>query len=84
MFLRPQHFQQHALFQEQTQASLLHLTHRHAWGVQRLALDEAALKGGIVRVDELTLLFRDGTLLQAPSHAPLPLSRDLAPCLRSA
>ncbi|ERE19347.1 MULTISPECIES: type VI secretion system baseplate subunit TssK [Chromobacteriaceae] len=78
MFLRPQHFQQHALFQEQAQASLLQLTHRHAWGVQRLALDEAALKGGLVRVDELTLLFRDGTLLQAPAHTPLPLSRDLA------
>ncbi|POA98470.1 type VI secretion system baseplate subunit TssK [Chromobacterium sinusclupearum] len=78
MFLRPQHFQQQALFQEQTQSSLLQLTHRHAWGIHRLTLDEAALKGGMIRVDELAMLFRDGTLYQAPSHGPLPLSRDLA------
>ncbi|MFC3531977.1 type VI secretion system baseplate subunit TssK [Vogesella facilis] len=78
MFLRPQHFQQQSLFLEQDAVLRQQLLSRHAWGVQQLGLDEQALKGGMVRVDALGLLFRDGTCYQAPQSAPLPLSRDLA------
>jgi len=77
MFLRPQHFQQQFLFQEQNQTQRLRLTERHTWGVAQCELDEAALKTGLVRANQLSLLFPDGTLYQAPSAAMLPLSRDL-------
>lgn len=78
MLLRPQHFQQQSLLQEQEQAMRQRLTARHVWGVQRFRMDEQSLKGGVVRVDGLTIVFRDGCLYQAPENAPLPLSRDLA------
>ncbi|MCQ4146099.1 type VI secretion system baseplate subunit TssK [Vogesella sp. AC12] len=78
MFLRPQHFQQQTLFLEQDAAIRQQLLCRHAWGVQQLRLDESALKGGLVRLDALGVLFRDGALYQAPQAAPLPLSRDLS------
>lgn len=77
MFLRPQHFQQQAIFQEHQQAEIRNLLSRHAWGVQKFQLDQAALRGGHVRLDALELLFRDGVLFQAPQAEPVPLSRDL-------
>ncbi|WP_174875427.1 type VI secretion system baseplate subunit TssK [Vogesella oryzae] len=78
MFLRPQHFQQQALFLEQDAIRRQQQLSRHAWGVQQFDLDEQALRGGMVRVDALGMLFRDGSCYQAPQSAPLPLSRDLA------
>lgn len=77
MFLRPQHFQQQSLFLEQKATALLQQSHRHQWGVTQLQLDEQALKEGVVRIDLLAVMFRDGTLYQAPAHSALPLSRDL-------
>lgn len=77
MFLRPQHFQQQALQLEQESALRFQLGLRHPWGVQALSLDEQALKAGMLRVDRLQLVFRDGTIFRAPDAAPLPLSRDL-------
>lgn len=82
MFLRPQHFQQQALHGEWLLAQAMHGLRRHAWGVSTLVIDPEALKGGIVRFDEITLGFRDGTRYAAPRHDPLPASRnlnDLAP-----
>lgn len=77
MFLRPQHFQQQFLFLEQCLTRRLQLSGRHGWGVVHCALDEQALKTGQIRADALSVLFRDGTLYQAPESAVLPLSRDL-------
>ncbi|QLI81294.1 type VI secretion system baseplate subunit TssK [Chitinibacter fontanus] len=77
MFLRPQHFQQQAIFHDNQQAQIRQLFSRHAWGLQKLDIDLAALRGGQVRIDTLELLFRDGTLFQAPQAEPLPLSRNL-------
>ncbi|MDN0074143.1 type VI secretion system baseplate subunit TssK [Crenobacter sp. SG2303] len=77
MFLRPQHFQQQTLFQDQRLAKALQISMRHGWGVQELAIDETALRSGQLRVNALALQFRDGTLYQAPGEEPLPLARDL-------
>ncbi|WP_432719733.1 type VI secretion system baseplate subunit TssK [Jeongeupia wiesaeckerbachi] len=78
MFLRPQHFQQQALHHANQLTHAVHSHHRHAWGLQGLELDDAALRGGQIRVDALSLLFRDGTAFRAPATEPLPRSRDLA------
>jgi type VI secretion system protein ImpJ len=77
MFLRPQHFQQQSLLQDYQQAETRQLLSRHSWGLQKFQIDEVALRGGQVRLDSLSLLFRDGCLFQAPQCEPLPLSRDL-------
>lgn len=77
MFLRPQHFQQLSHYQEQQLAHLHHTTKRNGWGMRLFNLDRDALKGGLIRIDALSVLFRDGTLVTAPEHDPLPLSRNL-------
>ncbi len=78
MFLRPQHFQQQVLMLEQEASARFQLSLRHAWGVRSLSLDEQALKAGMLRVDRLHLVFRDGALFRAPEAVPLPLSRDMS------
>ncbi|WP_035055128.1 type VI secretion system baseplate subunit TssK [Andreprevotia chitinilytica] len=78
MFLRPQHFQQQALFAHNTAAEVLHSIQRHAWGLGSVELDAGALRGGLIRADQLQVTFRDGTRYTAPEREPLPLSRDLS------
>ncbi|XZG71806.1 type VI secretion system baseplate subunit TssK [Chitinibacteraceae bacterium HSL-7] len=78
MFLRPQHFQQQALFHEHQLADRLAQLHRHGWGLLALELDEAGLNAGHVRLDRLDLAFRDGAVFRSPQQAPLPLQRDLS------
>jgi type VI secretion system protein ImpJ len=77
MFVRPQHFQQQALFAENTIAEARQGVQRHAWGIRKLELDPGALSGGRIQATQLEVVFPDGTLYVAPSREPLPLSRDL-------
>ncbi|TJZ63947.1 type VI secretion system baseplate subunit TssK [Chitiniphilus eburneus] len=77
MFLRPQHFQQQALFGDNAVAEALQSIRRHAWGLRSLELDHAALKSGLIRADQMSVTFHDGTQFAAPAREPLPLSRDL-------
>lgn len=78
LFLRPQHFQQQALFIESCLTKNLQQVHSHPWGVRCARLDPDALRGGTIRLQELELAFRDGMHVTAPAEAPLPLSRNLA------
>jgi type VI secretion system protein ImpJ len=78
MFLRPQHFQQQVMFLEQGLSNRLNLTQRNDWGVARCQLDEDGLKAGVIRFNDLSLLFRDGTLYQAPLSSNLPPSREIS------
>lgn len=78
LFLRPQHFQQQALFNETALAQVLRQVHGNPWGVRRSALDADALRGGQVRPNLLELVFRDGAQVDAPSNDPLPAARNLA------
>ncbi|WP_047391524.1 type VI secretion system baseplate subunit TssK [Chitinibacter sp. ZOR0017] len=77
MFLRPQHFQQQHLFTEAALSTERQLFHRYAWGVRRFQIDQEALRGGQIRLDQLEVLFKDGTQCAAPLHDPLPLGRNL-------
>jgi type VI secretion system protein ImpJ len=78
LFLRPQHFQQQALFLESCIAQNLRHVRANPWGLRRSAIDEDALRGGILRLNDLELIFRDGVRANAPADSPLPLSRNLA------
>ncbi|MRW89095.1 type VI secretion system baseplate subunit TssK [Duganella sp. FT80W] len=78
LFLRPQHFQQ----QDQYHEARLHQTtqalHPYLWGVRDIAWDWDALKAGKLRLEALSLIFRDGEIVDAPSSAPLPPAVDLS------
>ncbi|HEX7649744.1 MAG TPA: type VI secretion system baseplate subunit TssK [Noviherbaspirillum sp.] len=78
MFLRPQHFQQQAQFDEGLAARIITQSAAFPWGVRKLVLDSDALRAGQVRVDTLDLVFQDGFHVDAPGGCPLPSSRELA------
>ena len=78
LFLRPQHFQQQALFFESSIAQSLRLTRGNPWGIRKATLDTDALRGGVLRLHALDMVFRDGVQIDAPGETPLPLSRNLA------
>lgn len=78
LFLRPQHFQQHALFFESCVAQGLRHIRANPWGVRRAVLDADALRGGTLRLDLLDIVFRDGTHVDAPASNPLPPTRSIA------
>jgi type VI secretion system protein ImpJ len=77
LFLRPQHFQQQALFVDNAIAETLHHVQRHAWGVRRVELDAGALRTGNIRVSVLEVIFREGIRFSSPDKEPASLSRDL-------
>lgn len=77
MFLRPQHFQQQALLDEDAVSRMVHQTAAYPWGVRKLEVDADALQSGLLRIDVLDLVFQDGFHVDAPGTEPLPSSRDL-------
>lgn len=77
MFLRPQHFQQQALFTEQAIAQLSHQIHAYPWGVRKVEIDIEALRAGQVCVNALELVYQDGVYVNAPGNEPLPAARNL-------
>ncbi|UMR30419.1 type VI secretion system baseplate subunit TssK [Massilia sp. MB5] len=78
LFLRPQHFQQ----QDQYHEARLHHTaqalHPYLWGIQALQIDAGALKANTLRLQALSIIFRDGEVVDAPGSDPLPPAIDLA------
>lgn len=78
MFLRPQHFQQQALRDENLAAEMLQSVQRYSWGVRRLDLDTSVLREGLIRTNRLEATFRDGTRFDAPDNDPLPQSRNMS------
>lgn len=77
MFLRPQHFQHQAQFDESISSRVLLQTAAFPWGVSRVELDADALRTGLLRTDALTLVFQDGFHIDAPGADPLPSARAL-------
>ena len=77
LFLRPQHFQQQALFADARMGEMLRLMHAHPWGIQGVAIDADALAAGSLHLNQLQAVFQDGTQFDAPGADPLPLARDL-------
>jgi len=78
MFLRPQHFQQQALFIEQTMSQVLRQVHAHPWGIRSAELDSDALRSGLLRINALDMIYQDGVQVRAPGNDPLPAARNLA------
>ena len=78
LFLRPQHFQQQDQYHEHRLHETVKAMHPYAWGVGHLRLDREALVGNSLRVLELSLIFPDGELYNAPGNDDLPEAVDLS------
>lgn len=72
LFLRPQHFQQQDRYHEARLGQTASALHPYCWGVRRLTVDLDALRHGVLRIDELSLLFQDGEVVRAPGGDALP------------
>ncbi len=77
MLLAPQHFQQAARRSESLLAYGLAAACPYPWGISRLAVDHAALIGGLLRVEQLEAVLPDGLLVLHPSAGDQPLELDL-------
>jgi len=77
LFLRPQHFQQQDRYHEARLNRTVQAMHPYLWGVHHLVWDEDAIKAGRLRLEQLSLIFRDGEIIDAPYSAPLPTPVDL-------
>lgn len=78
LFLKPQHFQQQDLYHEQRLAQTMHATHPYLWGASQLRLDRDALESGLLRFNEVRVVWPDGDTLDAPATDRLPDARNLA------
>jgi type VI secretion system protein ImpJ len=78
LFLRPQHFQQQDQYHEHRLHERIKALHPYAWGVSHLQVDREALLSNTLRVLELSLIFPDGEIYNAPGNDDLPESVDLS------
>ena len=78
LFLRAQHFQQQDQYHEARLRHTMQAAHPYLWGVRQLTWDLDALKAGKLRLEALSLIFRDGEIIDAPFSTPLPPSVDLS------
>ncbi|MDY0108338.1 MAG: type VI secretion system baseplate subunit TssK [Candidatus Krumholzibacteria bacterium] len=77
MFLGPQHFQQVDRRWRAEAAARLRLARSYAHGVIRLRFDTEALGSSRLQLKELSAVWPDGDLVQAPGVDELPPSRNL-------
>ena len=78
LFLRPQHFQQQDRYHEARLHHTAQALHPYLWGIRGIEWDYDALKADRLRLQSLSLIFRDGEIVDAPSSDPLPAAIDLS------
>ena len=64
MMLSPQHFQQNDIYWQQQLRHLMAQLQPYYWGVLDIAIDEALLRDGKVRIDRLRCVMPDGLVVQ--------------------
>ena len=78
LFLRPQHFQQQDHYHERRLHEMAQALHPYSWGVLNLQYDKDALSNNTLRLLELSLIFQDGEIINAPVVDDLPDPIDLS------
>ncbi len=78
LFLRPQHFQRQDAYHEWRLAESIRTVHPYAWGLRRCRVDVESLQSGVLRLDDLALVFPDGEFYTAPGEDDLPPALGLA------
>lgn len=71
LFLQPQHFQQNDARLENLMTRHLACLQPHAWGLVSMRLSEAALASRQCRIEQLSVRFTDGSLVEYPGNAVL-------------
>jgi type VI secretion system protein ImpJ len=61
LFMQPQHFQQAELFAESLSSPLKQFLQPHFWGVNKMSVDEGALRGKVCALSDGEFIFQDGT-----------------------
>ena len=74
LFLRPQHFQLQDAYHEDRLRGTAAVLHPYAWGLRSASFDRDALANGVLRAQELSVVFPDGELYSAPGAEALPPS----------
>ncbi|MGE0012182.1 MAG: type VI secretion system baseplate subunit TssK [Azoarcus sp.] len=72
LFLRPQHFQQQDAYLESLSRNALLHAQPYGWGLSKLEVDLDALSGGILRLNQVHVVFHDGETYRAPERDLLP------------
>ena len=72
LFLRPQHFQRQDTYHEARLHQTANAIHPYAWGVRNMQIDKEALVSSSLRFNELSVIFPDGEIYDAPQHDDLP------------
>ena len=83
LFLRPQHFQQQDQYHEHRLHESVKALHPYMWGVSHVQIDRDALSNNTLRILELSLIFQDGEIYNAPGNDELPEALDLSHLLQS-
>jgi type VI secretion system protein ImpJ len=78
LFLRPQHFQRQDAYHEWRLAETTRLLHPYFWGLRRVRVDAEGLQSGVLRLEELSLVFPDGEMFNAPGEDELPPALSLS------
>jgi len=72
LFLRPQHFQRQDAYHEARLHQTAVALHPYAWGVRSLQIDKDALLNSSLRFNEISAIFPDGEIYDAPRDDNLP------------
>jgi type VI secretion system protein ImpJ len=78
LFLRPQHFQRQDAYHEARLHQTAVALHPYAWGVRSLQIDKDALLNSSLRFNEISAIFPDGEIYDAPRDDNLPPAVSLA------
>ena len=77
LFLRPQHFQRQDAYHESRLHQITQALHPYAWGVRSMDVDLQALASSSLRLNELSVIFPDGEVYNAPQGDLLPAAVSL-------
>ncbi|NMM08672.1 MAG: type VI secretion system baseplate subunit TssK [Polaromonas sp.] len=78
LFLRPQHFQRQDAYHEARLHQIANALHPYAWGVRSMQIDKEALVNSSFRFNDLSVIFPDGEIYDAPRDDKLPPAVSLA------
>ncbi len=81
LFLCPQHFQRQDAYHESNLRETSRALSPYGWGVRHVQFDVNSLASGVLRPVELSVIFPDGELYQAPTtdELPAPITLDDLP-----
>ena len=80
MLLTPQHFQQNDLYQEKQRLFMLQQIQPYYWGLSDFALKKTELEAGLIQVEKLVAVMKDGLCVQfgKPWARPYDLQLDIS------